>query len=155
MASNLDKKAAGNGKIEKQKTDIPHIFLIDIDDSGMLRECAVLNEFGDGSIAYIVVDTLHAIDKARLKKVVLSQHSDKYPLFELLSQAKFSNGLNGLDYMHSNFVKIKRPRGASLSTKSILSTGGFKDAGMIGADFTNPAEASVDLATRQHGASTF
>lgn len=134
-----------SGKIEMKATNIPHIFMIDIDDSGMYRECAVVKLFEDGSIAYVQIDTLHPIDKARLKKVVTSIHADKYPLFELLSQAKFSNGLNALDYIHTNFVKIKRPKGASMTSNSILSTSIFKDADhMIGADFVNPAEAMLE-----------
>ena len=138
------------GKIEMKDTNIKHIKLVDVDDSGLFRECAIVNEFPDGSIAYIIIDTLHPIDKARLKKVITGQHSDHYPLYELLSQARFSNGINGLDYMHQNFVKVKRPRGAAASTNSILSTGNYHDSGtMIGAEFVNPAEVNLDTATRQ------
>jgi len=137
------------GKIEMKATNIPHIFMVDIDDSGMYRECAIVKLFDDGSIAYVQVDTLHPIDKARLKKVVTSIHADKYPLYELLSQAKFSNGLNALDYVHTNFVKIKRPKGTSMTSNSILSTSIFKDADhMIGSDFVNPAEALLDQTTK-------
>jgi hypothetical protein len=144
----LNKKAPT--KIEKKATNLNHIFLIDIDDSGLLRECAVLNEFPDGSIAYVIIDTLHPIDKARIKKVVTSQHADKYPLFELLSQARFSNGLNGLDYIHSNFVKMKRPKGARMTQDSLSSlNANLVSDGMIGSDFVNPAEASLDSNTKQ------
>lgn len=139
-----------SNKIEKKPTNLPHVFLIDVDDSGIFRECAVVKEFDDGSVAYIVVDSLHAIDKSRLKKVVTSQHADKYPLYELLSQAKFSNGLNGLDYMHSNFVKMKRPKGARLSQDSLLSiSSNLASDTVIGSEFVNPAEALMDPATRQ------
>lgn len=150
MAASETKKIT-SGKIEKKATDIAHIFMIDVDDSGFYRECALVNEFDDGTIAYILIDTLHPIDKARIKRVVTSQHADKYPLFELLSQARFSNGLNGLDYCHSNFVKVKRPKGANLTSRSVLSTGSFKDNGsLIGSDFVNPAEALLDPATKMY-----
>lgn len=149
MAEAVVKKQAPS-KIEKKPTSLPHIFLIDIDDTGIFRECAVVKEFDDGSIAYVIIDTLHAIDKARIKKVVTSVHANKYPLYELLSQAKFTNGLNGLDYIHTNFVKIKRPKGAKLTQDSLLSISSHLESGsMIGADFVNPAEATLDAASKQ------
>jgi hypothetical protein len=137
-------------KIEKKETSLPHIFLIDVEDNGLLKECAVVNEFDDGSLAYVDLGALHQIDKARIKRVVTSIHANKYPLYELLSQVKFSNGLNGLDYIHSNFVKIKRPKGARASQDSIMNTALAKESStMIGSDFTNPAEISLDKATKQ------
>ena len=99
-------------KIEKTATDIRHVFLIDWDDNGLMKEIAVVNELADGTIYGIEVEKLHPIDKARLKKVVTSQHSDKYPLWELLSQGRLNNGMNALDFFHQNYVKVKRPRGA-------------------------------------------
>ena len=135
--------------IVKKPTNLPHIFLIDIDDSGLLKECAVVKEFDDGSLAYVEIDSLHAIDKARIKKVITSVHADKYALHELLSQAKFSNGLNGLDYIHANFVKIKRPRGARSSQNSISSiNANYASDSLIGSEFSNPAEVSLDTATK-------
>jgi len=135
-------------KIEKKPTSLPHIYLIDWNDSGILEEIAVVAEFPDGSIAGIKVAELHSIDKARIKKVISSVHADKYPLWELLSQARFSNGLNGLDYCHANFVKMKRPKGAKL-TQDSLSNFNYKEADkIIGSDFVNPAEASLDHATK-------
>jgi len=149
QASATSRKSAST-KVEKKATNLKHIFLIDIDDTGLLRECAVVNEFDDGSLAYILIDTLHPIDKARLKKVVTSQHADKYPLYELLSHAKFSNGLNGLDYMHTNFVKMKRPKGARLTQDTLSSiNSNLASDTFIGSDFANPAEVNMDGATKQ------
>jgi hypothetical protein len=137
-------------KIAMQKTNLPHIALVDVDESGLLKECAIVKEFDDGSIAYVDLGALHAIDKARIKKVVTSIHADKYPLFELLSQAKFSNGLNGLDYIHANFVKIKRPKGARASQDSLMNiNSNLAGNTMIGSDFSNPAEVGLDQATKQ------
>lgn len=136
-------------KIVKKPTNLPHIFLIDTDDSGLWKECAVLKEWDDGSISYVVVDTLHPIDKARIKKVVISMHADKYPLYELLSQARFSNGLNGLDYIHSNFAKMKRPKGARASQGSLSDLSTKISDNLIGSEFTNPSEVNLDMATKQ------
>lgn len=140
--------ASKETKIEMKPTSLPHIFLIDWDDTGILQEIAVVAQFPDGSIAGVKIAELHAIDKARIKKVVSSVHSDKYPLWELLSQAKFSNGLNGLDYVHHNFVKMKRPKGAKLSQDS-LSSFNYKVADqVVGSEFANPAEVTLDHATK-------
>lgn len=137
-------------KIKLQPTSLPHIFLCDVDDSGLLKEVAIVKEYDDGSIAYVDIGSLHQIDKARIKKVVTGQHSDKYPLWELLSQSRFSNGINALDYVHVNFVKVKRPKGARAAQESLsnLSIGRMSD-NLIGSDFTNPSEANLDRATNQ------
>jgi hypothetical protein len=137
-------------KIKMTPTSLNHIFLIDWNDDGLMHEIAVVKLFDDGAIAGILVDGLHAIDKARIKKVVTSPYAEKYPLYELLSHARFSNGVNGLDYVHSNFVKIKRPKGSRASVQSIstISTA-LADTNMIGSDYSNPSEVGLDQSTKQ------
>lgn len=131
-------------------TSLPHIFLMDTDDSGLLKEVMVVKKFKDGTIYYIEIDGLHQIDKGRIKKIVTSQHSDKYEAWELLSQAKLSNGMNALDFFHSNNVKTKRPKGARASNTGGLETvAAYGSDKMVGADFTNPAEATLDQTTKQ------
>jgi hypothetical protein len=65
-----------------------------------------------------------------------------------MSQARLSNGMNALDFFHSNYVKVKRPRGAVAATESIM-TVPLADDRLIGSEFTNPAEAKLDPATKQ------
>jgi len=137
---------AAKDKIELKPTTLPHIYLCDIDDSGLLREVALVKEFKDGSIYYIDVDPLHQIDKARLKKIVSGPHSDKYSLWELLAMSKLSNGMNALDFFHSNCVKVKRPKGARASAGGLADAYNVSDT-MIGSDFSNPAEAMLDPTT--------
>jgi hypothetical protein len=133
--------------IELTPTSLPHIFLCDVDDSGLLKEVMVVKKFKDGSIYYIEIDALHNIDKGRIKKIVSSQHADKYEAWELLSQARLSNGMNALDFFHSNNVKSKRPKGARASTGSLESVQAYGTDKMIGSDFVNPAEAQLDKTT--------
>jgi hypothetical protein len=135
-------------KIEMKPTTLPHVYLIDWDDNGLLQEIAVVHEFPDGTIAGVKVSELHTIDKARIKKVVTGLHADKYPLYELLSQARFSNGLNGLDYVHNNFVKMKRPKGAKMVQDSLANIKYSVADSIIGSEFANPAEALLDKASR-------
>ena len=135
--------------LELTPTSMPHVYLCDVDDSGLMKEIALVKKFKDGSIYYIEIETLHNIDKSRLKKIVTSQHSDKYELWELMSQSKLSNGMNALDFFHANTVKVKRPRGARAAQGMGLdSVSAYADSGkMVGSNFTNPAEASLDRAT--------
>lgn len=99
-------------RIEKRPTAFHHVFLIDWDDNGIFKEVVVLKEFEDGTIRGIEVERLHPIDKSRIKKIVTSQHADKYELWELMSQITMKNGYNALDFFTVNYMKEKRPRGA-------------------------------------------
>lgn len=118
-------------RIEKRPTDLHHVFLIDWNDDGILKEIAVVLEDPQGSIYGIEVDKLHPIDKGRLKKFLVSIHADKYPLWELLSQGQLNNGINPLDFFHMNYVKVKRPRGAILGG-GLASVEVYGDDTMIG-----------------------
>ncbi len=129
-------------KIEKRKTSLMHCWLIDWNDDGLLKEIAVVMEAPDGSIYGIEIDKLHPIDKARLKKFLVSVHADKYPLWELLSQGQLNNGLNPLDFFHMNYVKVKRPRGAILGG-GLASVEVYGDDKMIGSKFSDPRGAQV------------
>ncbi len=128
-------------KIEKRATDLKHIWLVDWNDDGILKEIAVVMETEDGTIFGIEVDKLHPIDKARIKKVITSVHADKYPLWELLSQAKLNNGMNGLDFFHVNYVKIKRPRGAVIGGGLASIELDVDDGKLIGSSFSDPRGA--------------
>ena len=127
--------------------NLPHIYLCDIDDSGLLKEIMLVKKFKDGSIYYIEIDTLHQIDKGRIKKIVSSQHADKYEAWELLSQSKLSNGMNALDFFHSNNVRVKRPKGARASAGGLSSVQAYGSDSMVGADFTDPSAATLDRTT--------
>lgn len=135
-------QAQAAAKIEKRPTDLRHVYLIDWNDDGLLKEIAVVMEAPDGSIYGIEVDKLHPIDKARLKKFIVSVHSDKYPLWELLSQGQLNNGLNPLDFFHMNYVKIKRPRGAILGG-GLATIDVYGSDKIIGSDFSDPRGAQV------------
>jgi hypothetical protein len=139
---------AAKDKIELTQTSLHHIFLCDVDDSGLLKEIMLVKKFKDGSIYYIEIDPLHNIDKGRIKKIVTSQHADKYEGWELLSQTRLSNGMNALDFFHSNNVKVKRPRGAKSSSGSLETVQAYGTDKMVGSDFVNPAEANLDPTTK-------
>jgi hypothetical protein len=136
--------------IDLTPTSMPHVYLCDVDDSGLMKEIALVKQFKDGSIYYIEIETLHNIDKSRLKKIVTGQHAGKYELWELMSQAKLSNGMNALDFFHANNVKAKRPRGARATQgQGLESVSAYADNGsMVGSNFVNPAEATLDQVSK-------
>lgn len=140
---------AAQDEIKLTPTSLPHVYLCDIDDSGLLKEILVVKKAKDGRLFYIDINTLMQIDKSRIKKIITSQHADKYECWELLSQARLSNGVNALDFFHSNNVKVKRPRGALASNDGGLgSVTAYSNDSMVGSQFVNPAEASLDPSSR-------
>lgn len=133
-----------------QQVKMNHIEYIDVNDDGVLEEVAVVKRSEDGTIHYIDVAPLHKIEKARLKRIVTSQHADKYPLWELLAQSKLENGMNALDFFHSNLIKVKRGTGTtSTQFGGGLASAGVLAGGMPGVQFSDPASAipsSVEMA---------
>ena len=120
-----------------------HIEQLDIDDSGLLREVAVVKREDDGSIHYILIEQLHPLDKSRLKKIVTSQHADKYPLWELMSQVKLSNGMNALDFYHYNFVKVKRAPGSKAPGQGLADAQIIVEKSSVTEGFTDPTKATI------------
>jgi len=119
-----------------------HIEYVDVNNDGVLEEIAVVKRAEDGTLHYIDIAPLDVIDKARLKRIVTSQHADKYPLWELLAQSKLENGMNALDFFHSNLIKVKRGTGTtSTQFGGGLASAGTIEAKMPGMEFSNPAEA--------------
>lgn len=131
-------KSVITNEIQKKKTSMNHIFLIDWDDTGLLKEIAVMKEAKDGTIYGIDVNLLHPIDKARLKKIISSVHADKYELYDLMSQTRLNNGMNALDFFYANYMKVKRPRGSviasSFADTPVSLAGGDQ---VIGSEFGN------------------
>lgn len=119
-----------------------HVEYVDVNNDGVLEEIAVVKRAEDGTLHYIDIAPLDSIDKARLKRIVTSQHADKYPLWELLAQSKLENGMNALDFFHSNLIKVKRGTGTtSTQFGGGLASAGKLEAKMPGTEFSNPAEA--------------
>ncbi len=117
-----------------------HIEYKDIDNSGVLKEVAVVKRWEDGAVSYIETGVLDSIDRGRLKSILQSPHADKYELWELLSMSRINNGMNALDYFHQLTKKVN-PKG---SVQRVLG-GSIRDAApvsdkQIGSDFTNPNE---------------
>jgi hypothetical protein len=136
--------AATQQGIRKIPTPFKHVFLVDVNDNGQLREVALIKEEANGSLIYIDIASLDIIDKGRLKKFVTSQHADKYPLWELMSMDRLSNGVNGLDYFHQMARTKYAPGHVNTAMGGGLASVRGETAGMPGAAFSDPGSATID-----------
>jgi hypothetical protein len=130
-------------------TSMNHIFNFDQLGDGRLREVAVVkvDKNKDGtirSVYYIDVALLDNIDKGRLKSIVTNRHSDKYELWDLLSQSTLSNGKNALDYFHQ-LTKVEHGVGAvNTGFGGGLAGVQAQNESIVGSEFSDPTSASLD-----------
>ena len=143
VAADQAAPAAANKEIKLHPTTLRHVFYVDINDDGQLREIFLVKKWEEGSISYIDTQSLDTIDKGRIKKIVLSPHADKYAGWELLDMERLSNGLNGLDYFHQ-VTKLKRMPGAINTVfGGGLATVRAEGSKVIGSEFSDPSSASI------------
>jgi hypothetical protein len=88
----------------------PHVEWLDLEDSGVLTECAIMKKDGNNNIHFFQVASLDSIDKVRLRNVLVSRNSTKFPLWQLMEDVTLNNGINCLTYFHQ-LVKVKTPSG--------------------------------------------
>jgi hypothetical protein len=129
--------------ISKVPTTFKHVFLVDINDNGQLREVAVIKEEANGSLIYVDVASLDIIDKGRLKKLVTSMHADKYPLWELMSLERLSNGMNGLDYFHQMARTKLAPGHVNTAMGGGLGGVRAESTSIPGVNFSDPTSAVI------------
>ena len=142
MAARTDKQTDVK-KIEKIATPYNHVFSVDINDDGQMREVAIVKEDENGTLYYIDIVSLDNVDKGRIKGIVTSLHSDKYAMWDLMSQQKLSNGQNALDYFHQ-LVKVKAAPGTSNTVfGGGLATVRVESNKIVASDYTNPASVGV------------
>lgn len=130
-------------------TGMRHIFQFDVEGNGRLREVAVVKfaKSADGvvqSVYYIDVMLLDNVDKGRLKALVTSTHSDKYELWDLMSQNSLNNGKNALDYFHQLVKTVHGPGAVNTSMGGGLAGVKLEGSTMVGAEFGDPAGASLE-----------
>jgi hypothetical protein len=136
------------GGIVMHPTPLKHVFYIDVADNGQFKEVAVVKEWPNGSLSYIDISLIDNVDRGRLKKVLTGGHADKYPLWDLLSQERLSNGKNALDYFHQ-MVKVKKAPG---HVDNLMTGGGSlfdpsvraESSAVVGSAFTDTASAVAD-----------
>ena len=136
-------KAVESKKIEKYPTPFNHVFLVDVNDDGQLREVAIVKEDENGTLYYIDIVSLDITDKGRLKSIVTNMHADKYAMWDLLSQNTLSNGRNALDYFHQ-LVKVKSAPGTSNTMfGGGLATVRAESNRIVASEYSNPSSTGI------------
>jgi len=130
-------------------TSMNHIFFFDVEGDGRLREVAVVkaaktHEGSIQSVYYIDIALLDNVDKGRLKGLVTGTHADKYELWDLMSQGTLNNGKNALDYFHQLVRTTHGPGATNTSLGGGLAGVKIESNTMVGAEFGDPAGASLD-----------
>lgn len=125
-----------------------HIQKKDVNGDGIDETIAVVKEWPEGDMSYILVGELGMTDKRRLKAILSSVHADKYPLWQLLGQNKLSNGMNALDFFHRNYIKMYRDPNSTAdydfgATLDDVKADDTVNKG-IADGFTDPTKASSD-----------
>jgi hypothetical protein len=92
-----------------------HIEWLDLDNNGILIECAIMKRFGNGDTHFFQLRSLDLIDKQRLRLILTHPNAALYAeLWQLLEQHTLGNGLNALEYFNQ-LVKIRTPSGQIVS----------------------------------------
>lgn len=87
---------------------------MDLDNTGMLSECAILKKFDNGDVYFIPLESLDVIDKQRLKAILLDRNAQLYDeLWKVLEQKTLGNGINALLYFNQ-LAKQLTPSGKVL-----------------------------------------
>ena len=97
---------------------------LDLDNTGMLSECAILKKFDNGDVYLIPLESLDVIDKQRLKAILLDRNAQLYDeLWKVLEQKTLGNGMNALLYFNQ-LAKQLTPSGKVLPFGSNKRTSG-------------------------------
>lgn len=136
----------------------PHIAAVDLFGKNVANEVAVMAiDNRNGDLFFIRLDHLDPIDIKRLKQIILSRDSARYPLWDLMSQKTLPNGMNALEFFQQ-FVKVRTVGGQILAPGAgarglpINSEFGYKGPaamGYTGEKSSQPVEAhDVDYVDR-------
>jgi hypothetical protein len=101
--------------VQTAKGKFPHIEWIDLKGNGVLIECAIVKRDAQDNIYFINLREVDEIDKRRLFKIITSRGSERYELWDLLSQKTLGNGINALEYFHQ-LTKVITSRGVVIKT---------------------------------------
>ncbi len=113
---------------------LPHIKWIDLQGNGVLVECAIMSEDAQRNLTYIQVNSLDAVDRRRLLKIITSRNATQFPLWDLLSNITLNNGVNALTYFHqlvrviSQNGIISTPRQGEVGTGAVVDIAAQKAA---------------------------
>lgn len=102
--------------VNQRPGNYPHIRWIDLKGNGVMTECAIIKEDGNGNIYFLEVPSLDKIDKGRIVKILTNRNANSFELWDLMSQMTLNNGVNALTYFHQ-LVKIITPAGVIMNPR--------------------------------------
>jgi len=109
-----------------QKSKYPHIEWIDLQQNNVLVECAVMKRDNMGNTYFIRLDSIDAVDKKRLFKIVTNRNAGLYELWDLMSNVTLGNGVNALNYFHQ-LAKVVTPNGQIMApSTSVIGVSGTR-----------------------------
>lgn len=109
--------------VKMYEGELPHLYWIDLEGSGMFTECAVMKRDGFGNVFYFPLTSLDNVDKGRLARILKNRNAKSFPLWELMEQITLNNGVNALTYFHQLVMMIS-PTGKRVRPKDgIIGTG--------------------------------
>ena len=104
-------------RLAARKGSFAHVEWVDLQENGTLVEVAVVKRDEQGNIYFFELNKLDEIDRQRLFNIITKRVSDKFELWDLLSQHTLGNGMNALTYYHQ-LVKILTPAGTIIDPKA-------------------------------------
>ena len=97
--------------------EYPHVEWIELNNDGILHECAILKRDGLGNILFFKTNDLDEIDKRRLAGILMDRNARSFELWDLMTQKTLGNGMNALAYFHQ-LVRQLIPNGKVLDPRS-------------------------------------
>lgn len=117
-------------KAQKSR-EYPHIEWLELNNDGILHECAVMKRDASGNVLFFKTNDLDEIDKRRLAGILMDRMSRTLELYDLMSNKTLGNGVNALIYF-SQLVQQLTPNGRVLNPRS-----GQMGTGAVGTFNTN------------------
>lgn len=101
----------------KPSAEYPHVAWIDLNNDGILHECAIMKREPSGNIWYFKINNLDSVDKRRLVSILVDRNARNFALWDLMAQRTLGNGVNALSYFHQ-LVKQLTPNGKTIDPRS-------------------------------------
>lgn len=97
--------------------EYPHVEWLELNNDGILHECAILKRDEHGNILFFKTNDLDEIDKRRLAGILMDRNARTFELYDLMAQKTLGNGMNALVYFHQ-LVRQLTPNGKILDPRS-------------------------------------
>jgi len=101
----------------KPSAEYPHLAWIDLQNDGVLHECAIMRREPSGNILYFKTNSLDSIDKRRLAGILMDRNARNFQLWDLMANKTLGNGVNALTYFHQ-LVKQLTPTGKTIDPRA-------------------------------------